>query len=60
MDVMYSDWDCTLEGLPHPSTVRLGLRQVSGPTEESVRRLVEARPFCGPNSRIADSSPPSS
>ena len=57
---MYSDWDCTLEGLPHPSTVRLGLRQVSGPTEESVRRLVEARPFCGPNSRIADSSPPSS
>jgi error-prone DNA polymerase len=43
VDVMYSDWDCTLEGLPHPPAVRLGLRQVSGMKEESVRRLVAAR-----------------
>ncbi|WP_041930562.1 error-prone DNA polymerase [Methylibium petroleiphilum] len=43
VDVMYSDWDCTLEGLPHPPAVRLGLRQVSGLKAESVQRLVAAR-----------------
>ena len=30
VDVMHSDWDCTLEGLPHPPAVRLGLRLVVG------------------------------
>jgi len=24
-DVMFSDHDCTLEGLPHPPAVRIGL-----------------------------------
>lgn len=43
VDVMYSDWDCTLEGLPHPPAVRLGLRQVSGLKLASVDRIVSAR-----------------
>ena len=43
VDVMYSDWDCTLEGLPHPPAVRLGMRQVSGVKQESVHRLVVVR-----------------
>jgi len=42
-DVMHSDWDCTLEGLPHPPAVRLGLRLISGLKETSARRIVEAR-----------------
>jgi error-prone DNA polymerase len=42
-DVMHSDWDCTLEGLPHPPAVRLGLRLVKGLKEESAERLVAAR-----------------
>ena len=42
-DVMFSDWDCTLEGLPHPPAVRLGLRLLSGLKEESAQRIVAAR-----------------
>ncbi len=50
VDVMHSDWDCTLEGLPHPPAVRLGLRQVVGLKEASARRIVQERgraPFNG-------------
>jgi len=50
VDVMYSDWDCTLEDLPHPPALRLGLRQVSGLKQAAVERLVAARaeaPFDG-------------
>ena len=43
VDVVYSDWDCTLEGLPHPPAVRLGLRQVSGLNQAAVDRIVAAR-----------------
>lgn len=43
VDVMHSDWDCTLEGLPHPPAVRLGLRYVSGLKEDSVNRIEAAR-----------------
>jgi error-prone DNA polymerase len=42
-DVTYSDVDCTLEGLPHPPAVRLGLRLISGLGTESAERIVEAR-----------------
>lgn len=42
-DVMTSDWDCTLEGLPHPPAVRLGLRLISGLKKESAERIVAAR-----------------
>jgi error-prone DNA polymerase len=42
-DVMYSDVDCTLEGLPHPPAVRLGLRLVDKLKSESAQRIVEAR-----------------
>ncbi|KQP49080.1 error-prone DNA polymerase [Pseudorhodoferax sp. Leaf274] len=51
VDVMSSDWDCTLEDLPDPPAVRLGLRLVSGLKEASVARLMEARsqaPFDDP------------
>lgn len=51
VDVMHSDWDCTLEDLPDPPAVRLGLRLVSGLKEASVKRLMEARaqsPFDDP------------
>ncbi|WP_046111894.1 error-prone DNA polymerase [Aquincola tertiaricarbonis] len=50
VDVMHSDWDCTLEGLPAPPAVRLGLRRVSGLQEASALRIVQARaalPFDG-------------
>ena len=43
VDVMDSDWDCTLEGLPHPPAVRLGLRMVAGLKATSADRIVEAR-----------------
>ena len=42
-DVMHSDYDCTLEGLPHPPAVRLGLRLVAGLKKESAERIVAAR-----------------
>ncbi len=43
IDVMASDSDCTLEDLPHPPAVRLGLRLVSGLGRESAWRIVAAR-----------------
>jgi error-prone DNA polymerase len=43
VDVMYSDYDCTLEDLPVPAAVRLGLRQLAGLREDAARRIVEAR-----------------
>jgi len=43
VDVMASNWDCTLEGLPHPPAVRLGLRLVSGLKQASAERIVAAR-----------------
>jgi error-prone DNA polymerase len=43
VDVMDSDWDCTLEDLPGPPVVRLGLRLVKGLQEASADRLVQAR-----------------
>ncbi len=50
VDVMSSEWDCTLEGLPHPPAVRLGLRLVAGLKAESALRILKARrerPFDG-------------
>ncbi|MBS0340664.1 MAG: error-prone DNA polymerase, partial [Proteobacteria bacterium] len=51
VDVMSSNWDCTLESLPGPPAVRLGLRLVKGFKEASALRLVAARaeaPFDDP------------
>ena len=42
-DVLASDWDCTLEGLPRPPAVRLGLRMVSGLPRAAAERIVAAR-----------------
>ncbi len=42
-DVMYSDVDCTLEGLPHPPAVRLGLRLIDKLKTASANRIVAAR-----------------
>jgi error-prone DNA polymerase len=42
-DVMYSEVDCTLEGLPHPPAVRLGLRLIDQLKTESAHRIVAAR-----------------
>ena len=42
-DVMVSGWDCTLEGLPCPPAVRLGLRMVSGFQRAAADRIVAAR-----------------
>ena len=42
-DVMASGWDCTLEGLPHPPAVRLGLRMISGMRQAAAERIVAAR-----------------
>ncbi len=43
VDVIVSDVDCTLEDLPHPPAVRLGLRIISGLKAETMNRIVEAR-----------------
>ena len=42
-DVMHSDLDCTLEGLPRPPSVRLGLRMLHGLRQESAERIVAVR-----------------
>ena len=43
-DVNASDWDCTLEpGLSNRCALRLGLRQVTGLSEEAVKLMVERR-----------------
>jgi error-prone DNA polymerase len=42
-DVMKSDVDCTLEDLPHPPAVRLGLRMIAGLRWESAERVIAAR-----------------
>jgi error-prone DNA polymerase len=51
VDVMVSDADCTLEDLPHPPAVRLGLRMIAGLKSESMDRIVSAR-----NERVFDSA----
>ncbi|WP_374412364.1 error-prone DNA polymerase [Hydrogenophaga sp.] len=48
VDVVHSDWDCTLEDMPAPDApghpvVRLGLRLVSGLSESEARRISTAR-----------------
>lgn len=43
VDVMASDYDCTLEDLPGPPAVRLGLRLINGLKETSAQRIVAAR-----------------
>ncbi|SEA87136.1 error-prone DNA polymerase [Variovorax sp. YR216] len=51
VDVMSSDWDCTLEDLPKQPAVRLGLRLIKGLKEASVLRILAARdrsPFDDP------------
>ena len=40
---MASDWDCSLEDLPAPPAVRLGLRMISGLREATGHRIVVAR-----------------
>jgi error-prone DNA polymerase len=43
VDVLHSDWDCTLENLPGQPAVRLGLRMVSGFKRAAAQRVVQAR-----------------
>ncbi|MBC7705202.1 MAG: error-prone DNA polymerase [Rhodoferax sp.] len=43
VDVMFSDVDCTLEGLPHPPAVRLGLCLIDKLKAASAERIVAAR-----------------
>ena len=42
-DVMHSQVDCTLEGLPHPPAVRLGLRVIDKLQTRSAQCIVQAR-----------------
>lgn len=42
-DVMHSAVDCSLEDLPHPPAVRLGLRMIAGLKAESAQRIVQGR-----------------
>ena len=50
-DVMVSAVDCTLEDLPHPPVVRLGLRMIAGLRSESMARIVAER-----HERVFDSA----
>src|SRR5271157_1104985 len=47
VDVMVSDWECTVGKLKHapPMPLRLGLRYAKGLREEAARAIVCARPF---------------
>jgi error-prone DNA polymerase len=48
VDVMESDWDCTLEDtLNQQPAVRLGLRMVSGLSQDEAQRIVAARAVSG-------------
>jgi error-prone DNA polymerase len=50
IDVMTSEWDCTLEATPRGSALRLGLRLIAGFRKEAAETIVAARadtPFCG-------------
>jgi error-prone DNA polymerase len=40
---LHSDWDCTIEGLPHPPTVRPGLRLVVGLKADKALRILKTR-----------------
>jgi error-prone DNA polymerase len=42
-DVMHSEVDCTLEGLPHPPAARRGLRMISGLKWKSAHRVGATR-----------------
>ena len=60
VDVLASDWDCTLEaageggtGRPGTAALRLGLRLVRGLPEEEAQRLVAARPFASLDELVA-------
>jgi error-prone DNA polymerase len=47
IDVLHSEWDCTLEPDPRSAAglaLRLGLRQVQGMGEAAARRIAAARP----------------
>ncbi|WP_251969361.1 hypothetical protein [Sphaerotilus microaerophilus] len=43
VDVIHSDWNCTLDGLPEPSPLRLGLRMIGGLKVEAGLRIFSAR-----------------
>lgn len=43
VDEIHSDWNCTLDGLPEPSTLRLGLRMIGGLKVEAGLRIFSAR-----------------
>ncbi|MEF7616959.1 error-prone DNA polymerase [Aquincola sp. MAHUQ-54] len=43
VDVMHSSWDCTLEGLPGPPAVRLGLRRIAGLKQACAQNIEAAR-----------------
>ncbi|MNR71835.1 Error-prone DNA polymerase [compost metagenome] len=49
-DVMYSTWDCSLEGLQHAPRVRLGLRMLSGLARAAAQRIVQVREQAPPES----------
>ncbi len=43
VDVLYSNWDCTIEDVEHAPAVRLGMRMLTGFRKESALRIVAAR-----------------
>jgi error-prone DNA polymerase len=43
IDVLHSDWDCTLEGTPHGPALRLGLRLVAGLKADTADAITRAR-----------------
>lgn len=43
IDVLHSDWDCTMEDIAHQPAVRLGMRLVDGLKQASAERIVAAR-----------------
>jgi len=45
VDVNFSGWDCTLEGMAPGLALRLGLRQITGFREEWAQAIAAARPF---------------
>lgn len=57
VDVNHSDWDSTLEAAPDSAeglALRLGLRMVTGLSQDAATRIAEERAAAGPFASIAD------
>lgn len=56
VDVLHSDWDCTLEPDERALALRLGMRLVQGLSAEAATRIMEARPVASLGALVRDAA----